>query len=197
MSYLVHVCHQVGISSNRKFILVLGQHLHYPLVSWVVFISAHRSKTFHSVFTPFQAVFLCYVPNEHDPGNGSSLCMLVSVKLIITTFTSLICSGRHGWYSYKREHHLMLRSKILQNCHAETAIQNQAAAVHKRAWCPKKASVLGWRYLTTSQMQRNRMTIYSHARIHFTYGWLQESNPQSWCYLRHAVPTEPYRTTGR
>lgn len=115
----------------------------------------------------------------------------------ITTFTSLICSGRHGWYSYKREHHLMLRSKILQNCHAETAIQNQAAAVHKRAWCPKKASVLGWRYLTTSQMQRNRMTIYSHARIHFTYGWLQESNPQSWCYLRHAVPTEPYRTTGR
>ena len=35
----------------------------------------------------------------------------------------------------------------------------------------------------------------SHACIHFTYGWSRESNPLSWHYKRHALPTELQRTT--
>lgn len=31
---------------------------------------------------------------------------------------------------------------------------------------------------------------YSDACIHFTYGWSQDSNPQSWPGKHRAVPTE-------
>ena len=50
-------------------------------------------------------------------------------------------------------------------------------------------------FLADALIESRRFNRLSHACIHFTYVWYQESNPLSWRCKCHALPTELQKTT--